>query len=347
MTRPTIYDVAQEAGVSIATVSRVLNNRGKSTKATQALVYGAMERLNYHPSTIASALAGKGTYTLGLLVPDIANPFFAELARTMEDRGNELGYSIMICNTDNDEEKIEAYLSLLLQKRIDGLIIATGVKRRETLQHIRDAGVPGVLIARQEPSLEMHTVAVDDVEGGALAAAHLTELGHSRVAILAEGRTVKSTRERVNGFKQRLLRHGVEFQEAWLKVCDHTIDDGARKAAELLATEDRPTAIFACNDLLAVGAIQAAKQLGLRVPEDLSVIGFDNTILALVSGPTLTTVAQPLESLGKAAINLIVQELEGEQEPIQRVIMSPRLVVRESTAPPPAPGAGGASVPTV
>lgn len=335
--KATIYDVAREAGVSIATVSQVINGKGKISEERRNEIIQIMERLQYQPSVIAAALTGKKTYTLGLLVPDISNPFFAEIARAVEDQGHQLGYSVVICSTDNKDERVERYLSLLQQKSVDGMIIGTGVDNKEILTPLLERSTPIALIAREMPLLDLNTVVVDDVVGGALAARHLLELGHTRAAVLAEQAKVSSSRERVRGFGQALEEAGCLLPEEAVRYCDYVVEDGKRKALELLGRPDRPTALFCCNDLLAIGALQAAKELGLRVPADLSVIGFDNTILASVTDPPLTTVAQPIESMGKKAVDLLIQELKKEEGYKQRVVLRPELVVRQSTA---APGAG-------
>jgi LacI family transcriptional regulator len=292
-----------------------------------------MERFDFQPSVIASALTGKKTFTLGLLVPDVSNPFFAEIARAIEDQGHQLGYSVVMCNTDNKDEKIERYISLLLQKSVDGIIIATGIEKKEILEQLLEKGLPIVLIAREMPLVAVETVVVDDYAGGCLAANHLIQLGHKEIAILAENQKVSSSRERMRGFRQTIAKAGLTFNEKWLKICDYKVEDGKRNALELLLKEEsRPSAIFSCNDLLAVGALQAAKELQINVPSELSIISFDNTILASVTNPTLTTIAQPMEQMGKLAVDLIVEQVKGDKKAKHRTIFRPELLIRESTA---------------
>jgi DNA-binding LacI/PurR family transcriptional regulator len=331
--KATIYDIAKEAGVSIATVSKVINGKGRISSETRSAIFAIMDRFDFQPSVIASALTGKKTFTLGLLVPDVSNPFFAEIARAIEDQGNQLGYSVVMCNTDNKDEKIERYISLLLQKSVDGIIIATGIEKKEILEQLLAKGLPIVLIAREMPSIAVETVVVDDYAGGCLAASHLLELGHKEIAILAESQKVNSSRERMRGFRQTMAEAGLTFNEKWLKICDYKVEDGKKNALELLQKEDsRPSAIFSCNDLLAVGALQAAKELQINVPSELSIISFDNTILASVTNPTLTTIAQPMEQMGKLAVDLIVGHIKGENKANQRTVFRPELLIRESTA---------------
>lgn len=334
--KATIYDVAREAGVSIAAVSQVMNGKGKISEERRGEIIKIMERLNYQPSVIASALTGKKTYTLGLLVPDISNPFFAEIARAVEDQGHHMGYSLVICSSDNKDERVERYLNLLQQKSVDAMIIGTGMDNKDMLTPLMERAIPIAMIAREMPDIDVHTVVVDDFVGGALSATHLLDLGHRRMAILAEHSKVSSSRERVRGFKSKLEEAGVHLPENSVRNCHYVVADGKREALELLdqSNPDRPTALFCCNDLLAIGALQAAKQLGLRVPEDLSVIGFDNTILASVTDPPLTTVAQPIEPMGKMVVDLLIQELKKESKAKQRVVMRPELIVRQSTAAP-------------
>jgi DNA-binding LacI/PurR family transcriptional regulator len=330
--KATIYDIAKEAGVSIATVSKVINGKGRISADTRNAVFAIMERFDFQPSVIASALTGKKTFTLGLLVPDVSNPFFAEIARAIEDQGHHLGYSVVMCNTDNKDEKIERYIALLLQKSVDGIIIATGIEKKEILEQLLTKGLPIVLIAREMPLVSVETVVVDDYAGGCLAASHLLDLGHKEIAILTESQKVSSSRERMRGFRQTIEDAGVTFNEKWLKICDYKVEDGRINTLELLKEESRPTAIFSCNDLLAVGALQAAKELQIGVPSELSIISFDNTILASVTNPTLTTIAQPMEQMGKLAVDLIVEHVKDDKKAKQRIVFRPELLIRESTA---------------
>jgi DNA-binding LacI/PurR family transcriptional regulator len=329
--KATIYDIAKEAGVSIATVSKVINGKGRISAETRSAVFAIMERLDFQPSVIASALTGKKTFTLGLLVPDISNPFFAEIARAIEDQGHQLGYSVVMCNTDNKDVKVERYISLLLQKSVDGIIIATGIEKKEILEQLIARGLPIVLIARELPMIAVDTVVVDDYVGGCMAANHLIQLGHTEVAILSESHKVSSSRERVRGFRQTMSDAGHDFNEQWLKVCDYRVEDGKNKTLELLQESSLPSAIFACNDMLAVGALQAAKEMKIRVPKELSIISFDNTILSSVTNPPLTTIAQPMEQLGKLAVDLIVKNIKEDKQMKQRIVLRPEIIVREST----------------
>lgn len=328
----TIYDIAKAAGVSAATVSKVINQTGRISEATQFKIRKIMNELNYQPSLVASALTKKRTYSIGLLIPDLANPFFAEIAKSVEKHAQEFGFSLIICNTDNDIKKEERYIGLLKQKSVDGIILGTGVRNDVTLKMLIQQKLPIALIARDLPSLPVDAVMVDDFLGGYLATSHLIQLGHRHIAVLSEELTVVSSRERIRGYMQALEEAEICFQEELMVVSPSQIDDSKKTAGLLLDSDFPPTAIFACNDVLAIGTIQAARQRGIRVPLDLSVVGFDNTILATIIDPPLTTVAQPIQELGKQVIDLIISEINDQKQTKQRVVLTPEIVIRQSTA---------------
>ncbi|WP_224722392.1 LacI family DNA-binding transcriptional regulator [Paenibacillus vietnamensis] len=327
----TIYDVAKEAGVSIATVSNVINGKGKVSKKKREEIFRVMERLQYRPSVIASALMGKKTFTIGLLIPDVSNPFFSEIARSVEDLAHSEGYSVIVCSTDNKDDRIEKYIRLLEQKSVDGILIGTGVENADVLRHLAEKSLSIVMIAREAATMPVHSVLTDDFKGGALAAEHLIDRGHRRIAVLSENLKVSSSFERVRGFRFTLFEAGITLDESHIVSCDSSIRDGKRAAAALIHGDNRPSAIFCCNDLLAVGALQAAKDARVKVPEQLSIIGFDGTILSTVTNPELTTIAQPINQMVKLAFDLLIHKVENADEIKQRIVMQPELIIREST----------------
>ncbi|NOU92222.1 substrate-binding domain-containing protein [Paenibacillus sp. LMG 31456] len=328
----TIYDIADAAGVSIATVSKVINGTGRISDKTRKHVVAVMDRLQYKPSMVASALTGKSTYTIGLTIPDLANPYFAEIARAVEDRGHEHGFNLFICSTDNDPEKEDRYFSLLTQKRVDGIIVATRTSKELFLKQLVQKKVPIVLIAGEMPALALDTVMVDDYLGGYQAGSHLVDLGHRRIAILAEDLNHISNQERIRGCVQAMRDEGAAINDNLIQVGGFTLDSGRAAATALLNGSEPPTALFACNDLLAIASIQAAREQGLKVPDQLSVVGFDNTILATMIDPPLTTVAQPIQEIGRQAVDLLIQEIRNEKSIKQRAVLLPELIIRQSTA---------------
>lgn len=330
--KPTIYDIARLSQVSIATVSKVLNGTGRISEETRQRVMQAVEALGYERSTIATALAGKNTYTIGFLVPDVSNPFFSEILRGAEDAAFARGYSVLVCNTDHDPERERVYLRTLRQKQMDGLVIATGSTAAETVAELVAEGVRVVLLSREIEGVSVGAVTIDNVLGGELAARHLVELGHRRVGVIPEPLHLASSRDRLHGFERALRAAGAECSVA--PAGGFGISAGARMAKQVLA-DPSITALFALNDQLAVGALEALRKLGKHVPGDVSVIGFDDTILAKIVHPALTTVAQPMQELGQRTLELLIYAIESGTQPAEKIVISPTLVVRGSTAPPP------------
>jgi LacI family transcriptional regulator len=325
----TIYNIAKEAGVSIATVSKVINNTGRISEKTRKKVQEVIKELDYHPNVMATALMGKKTKTIGLLIPDLANPFFSELARNIEDSAHELGYNIIICSTDYSPEKESKYITLLKQKQVDGFILASGFEDLIKVEELIKEEIPVVIVARDFPMFPVNAVAIDDFMGGYEATSFLIKLGHKKIGIIA--RDIWSNRERVRGYKQALEDNNLKAM--FLVYAQETTILWGKKITNVYLKGDQiPTAIFTCNDLLTIGAIQAAKENGLTVPNDLSVVGFDDTMIATVVDPPLTTIAQPIVLMGKEVMSLIVGIIEGEKKDKIRVTLMPNLIERKSTA---------------
>lgn len=326
--KPTIYDVAKQAGVSIATVSKVINNQQVGKKSKEK-VLKAMEALNYKPSILASALTGKRTSTIGFLLPDLANPFVAEMARRVEDRAHERGFNLVICSTDFSPEKEATYVSLLRQKSVDGFIFAGSFNNVEVLRELLEQHVPVVLLSESYPSLSVNSVKVDDFIGGYEVASHLISLGHEKIAVIAED--ANSSQERIRGYKQALQDKGLAINDDMIVVSDSSTEDAERLAGELLDVSYPPTAIFAVNDKLAISVLHAARERKLSIPDDFSVVGYDNTLLSRSTDPPLTTVAQPIQEMCSQAVDFLIEEIEGKSKIKQRIVMSPQLIIRKST----------------
>ncbi|GAA3403751.1 LacI family DNA-binding transcriptional regulator [Paenibacillus hodogayensis] len=329
--KTTIYDIAKAAGVSIATVSKVINGTGRISTETRERVNEIMQEMDYQPSVVASALTGKSTFTIGLLIPDLANPLYAEIARTVEDRGRELGFNLVMCSTDNKPRRENDYITFLRQKRVDGIIISTGISDEEGIGNLVRQKIPVAVVTREMASLEADSVKVDDFLGGYLAASHLTGLGHRHIAVLTEDLSLATSRERVRGYRYALNEAGIDADKQFVVESVSSVEAGRKHALEMLRSDRSPTAVFASNDLLAIGVVQAAKELRLSIPWDLSVIGFDNTLLAGIVDPPLTTVAQPIAAMGRQVMDLIIQEVRGEKKTKRRIVLKPELIVRQST----------------
>lgn len=334
--KPTIYDVAREAGVSIATVSKVLNNNGRISDKTRKKVNSIIEKLNYQPSMVASALTSQRTGTIGLMIPDIANPFFAEAARYFEDYAQQSGSDLIICSTDRDDEKAARYISLLQRKRVDGLIIASHTGNPELVHRLLEDKVPTVLFSADIRLLECNSITVDDYKGGYIATEFLLSLGHRRLGIISDN--LPGSRHREQGFLDALKVYGAPFDHPDNMVqTSATLENGRMIARRMLGQEasKRPTAIFACNDLLAIGVLKEAREAGLSVPHDLSVIGFDNTMLADICHPSLSSIAQPLRDMTEQAMQLLNESIDNPDVLKRKISLSPELVIRSSTGPAP------------
>ncbi len=327
--RPTIYDVAERAGVSIATVSKVLNNTGNISDRTKKKVIKVMQELGYHPNSLAAALTGKKTFTIGVLVPDIANPFFAEVSRALENYARETGYAIILCSTDYQLEREQYYLDLLMKKQVDGIIIATEPKDLNAFQTLQSRDIPFLMFSIDHLALSSHVVTTDDIRGGYLAGRYLLDKGHRRLAIIAELNR-PSGRLRLEGFRRALSDHGIELDQRFIIDSISKIEDAKIASQKILHLSERPTAVFATTDLIAVVFMNEARKTNVSVPEDISVIGFDNTIHAEIADPGLTTIAQPIDELARYAIYKLLESIENPQIPSHRIMLTPSLIERES-----------------
>ncbi|MGM0876071.1 MAG: LacI family DNA-binding transcriptional regulator [Bacillota bacterium] len=329
MMKPTIYDIAREAGVSATTVSKVINNKGRISEKTKAKIMKIMEDLHYQPNVLASAMKGKNTFTIGIIIPDMNNPIYSEYLKLFEAYGRELGFSILICSTNNDPEKEEKQVTLFRQKQVDGFIIASKFKNIEVLKELINENIPLVLFALERPELSIDCVTIDDYLGGYKVTEYLLSLGHRQIGVITEDAICSI--ERVRGYKHALSNVGVEYNENLIYLSNTTIEGAIEQAGKLLDRQNRPTAIFGCNDVLAVGSIMAAKQRGIKIPNELSVIGFDNTFMCKIVEPQLSSVAAPLVEMGRQAMDLLIQKIEKANKVKQRIKMLPDLVIRETT----------------
>ena len=328
--QPTIYDVAKQAGVSIATVSKVVNNKGRIGEQTKKKVISIMKELNYQPNAFAAALTGKSTQTIGVIIPDLANPYFAELAKCLEDEAHKMGFSLMICSTDNNSEKEETYINLFIRKKVDGCILASTLSNPQLVTELAIQYMPVVLAGQAILEKDLPAVSVHDQQGGYIATTHLTALGHQRIAIIMEPKAFSSL-ERLKGYKKALKEAGLIYDENLVLKADATLTGGADAFRLFVDMEQPPTAIFACNDVLAIGVCQEAHRASIHIPDELSIIGFDNTILASVTSPPLTTVAQPLREMSRQMITTLLTS-SNEKRGNQQFVFEPQLVNRQSTA---------------
>jgi DNA-binding LacI/PurR family transcriptional regulator len=330
--KPTIYDIAREAGVSATTVSKVINNKGRISEKTRKKILSIIEELHYQPNVLASAMKGKSTYTIALLIPDMANPVYSEYLKHIEEYGQEHGFSVVMCSTGSNPEKEAKHIALLRQKHVDGFIIASVFKNEAVLKQLMEEEIPLVFFSLQRPELPVASVVGDDYLGGYIATEHLLSLGHRRIGIIAEAATISGT-ERTRGYEKALVNAEIEVDESLIiSINEPTIEGAKKHAKKLLDSEQRPTAIFGCNDVLAIGTMLAAKELGITLPDELSVMGFDNTVMCDIVEPQLTSVAPPVQEMGRQAMELLIQQIEQKDNMKQRISLLPELVIRRSTS---------------
>lgn len=327
---PTIREVAQHARVSSATVSHVINHTRFVEPDTQARVRQSIETLGYRPNLLARSLRRRETRTIGLLVPDNANPFFAEFARVVEDAGFAQGYSVILCNSDRSETKEQAYIDLLLAKQVDGIIVISSTDRVDLLEHVLELGVPMVVVDGDTAELPASRVQVANEHGGYLAGRYLAERGHRRVGCIGGPSHANPSWLRVVGFLRAMGEVGVVLPPEAIVHGDFRYAGGETGMRTLLDRQLGLSAVFAANDLMAIGAMLALRRADLAIPGDVSVIGFDNIMQASTMIPALTTVEQPVNELGQAAVGLLFDQILKRATEPASIEVATRLIERES-----------------
>jgi LacI family transcriptional regulator len=327
----TIRDVAKKAGVSVATVSHVINGTRKVAPETEARVRRAMEELGYQPNAIAQSLRKRTTYAIGILVSDITNPFFATIVRGAEDAALEAGYSVIVCNSDEDPQKEDVYIRALWRRRIDGMLIApTRDGTSPAIQELVQRKLPFVFVDRKAKGIEADAVLSDNIGGAYLATKHLIERGHKRIGIVLGIPGATTTEERLLGYRQALEETGLPFTEDLVVWGGYRMEGGRKACAKLLSLSDPPTAIFSTNNLMTVGVLQELSHRGIKIPEEVAVVGFDDLEWAEIVHPPLTVVAQRPYEIGYQAFKILLERLnrlEGKQE----VRVSVELKIRGSS----------------
>lgn len=326
----TVKDVARRARVSTATVSRVINETRYVSEELRARVYQAMEELDYRPNVIARSLRRKATQNIGMIVPDIAYPFLAEVAKGVEDVGFKLGYNTILCESNGNLEREAACIDLLRAKQVDGIVFVAAGESSSHVQTLIRQGMPVVVCDRDLPGVAVDTVIADNAGSGYQATEHLIRLGHRRIGCIAGPQGLCISNERVDGYQRALQEHSVPVHEDLIIHGDFRCRGGYEAMRELLALAEPPTAVFACNDLMAMGAICAASKRRLRIPQDIAIVGCDDISLASFTNPSLTTIAQPKHEMGAVAVEMLVRRIEDKDKPPTKRVLPTELVVRDS-----------------
>jgi LacI family transcriptional regulator len=332
--RASIRDVAARAGVSVTTVSHTLNATRFVSDAARAKVLEAAHALGYVPSEIARGLKHNTTRTLGMLVPNNSNPYFAEIIRGVEHHCYGAGYSLLLCNSNDDAQRQTDHLRVLAERRVDGIVLVASGDDADIVACCKDLRLPLVLVDREIDAIAADLIEVDHAAGGELATAHLLAQGHARVACIVGPADLRPSQQREAGWRRALAAAGVTPRADELARGDFGPQGGATAMRQLLASAQPPGAVFVCNDMMAIGALHAAHEAGVDVPRQLSVVGFDDIELAAYTSPPLTTVAQPKEAIGTGAAGLLLERLRDGRTTPRREILQPQLHLRASTAAP-------------
>jgi len=326
----SIYDVARESGVSVFTVSAVVNNKSHVGKGLRERVEAAIRKLNYRPNLIARSLANQRTHTIGMIVPDIGNPFFPLVVRGAEDAAQKHGYNLLLCNSDDSLDKEEKAIELLLSKRVDGILLtkAAGDFRPPLRQMIKEVDIPFVLVMRTYPKLTKDAVITDDYHGAYEAVSHLARAGRKRIGLISGPLRVSNAKERWQGFHDALKAEGLPYEEDLVIEGDYRLESGFRAGHSLLSR--RPDGIYVANHLMTIGLLQAAEEMGLRCPEDFGLVSFDDYPWLGIFRPRLTTVELPKHQLGTEAAELLIQRITGDGSKAVLRKLQPELRIRES-----------------
>ena len=329
----TLKELGARARVHPSTVSRVANHdpRLRIAPITRQRIEALLRETEYRPNGVARGLKLRQTLVLAVVIPDITNPFFAALFRGVEDGASPRGYNVLLCNTDGSPQRQRSHLQSLHARRVDGVILASSFLKDPTVRWLRHQGIPYVLVNRFSDEDHDPFVGSDDLVGGRIATSHLAELGHRRIGHLAGKPTVSTGVMRRRGYLAALAERGLTADPRLVIESGYTEEGGTQAAERLLALDDRPTAIFAVTDMTAVGAFGAARRMGLRVPEDIAIVGYNDIPLASRMMPGLTTVRVPIHEFGSAAARVLLDQIDSGQPTRRRVIFNPELIVRGST----------------
>lgn len=326
-------DVAREAGVSLMTVSRVINEKEDVSVETRQRVLKIISDLDYRPSAIARSLATQETRTIGLVVPDVTNPFFADVTRGVEHLAYAQGYHVFLCNSEEDPQRELALILSLEEKRVDGLILCSSRIEDRVLVDLL-ARLPAVVLINRNLNLDnedpFQSVMLDDTQGGKLATQHLIQTGHQRIGFLAGPAASFSGQGRKQGYQAAMQAAGLTIDPEWVVLCQPSVEGGVQASRELLCRHPELTALFCYNDLVAVGALHACAELALAVPGDIAIVGHDDIPLAGLVSPSLTTCRVPRHELGSLAVKALIERLKDCPTGCQRIILEPELVLRQS-----------------
>lgn len=337
MKQVTIYDIASEAKVSVSTVSRVLNNTAPVKESTRMKIMELIQKYQFQPNALARSLSKKETGTIGVIVPDITNPFFPEVISGIDQVARALGYTFFLCDSLGDYERESQYLHSLREKQVDGIIFLGGRINltkcsKELIEEVVEtaARIPLVLVNGNLSGSKLHRVITDEIKGAEMATQYLIDSGHREIAFLAGNHNMSTTEHKVKAFKRVMDLNGLTVRKEDVMYGDFSMVSGERSMEQILNLTDRPTAVICINDLTAVGAMKAAMRFGVSVPEDMSIVGYDDIPLATAIYPELTTVNQQMHNLGGTSVN-VLHKIIMKEKVKKLTVIEPELVIRQST----------------
>ena len=334
---PTIVDIAKRTGFSISTVSRVLHGgdqRYKISDETSVLIRQAAVSLGYTPNKVARGLRLQRTHQIGVIVADVSNPFFSQVVKAVSQEARKAGYSILVCDANESTQLETESLKVLMENRVDGLLVAGVGQNSASLQRIRAQGLPLVVLDRLFDDLSVDAVASDSFRGAYAVISYLIREGHRKIAIIQGLRGTFVNEERLRGYRQALEDAGINVEPCYAVGHDFGTVNGYLETKALLHIADPPTAIFTVNDTIALGALEALRQERWKVPEDMSLVTFDDPTFAASVSPPLTAVAQPVDKMGEIGLKLLLRRMRERTTEPRRILLEPRLIIRESVSRP-------------
>jgi len=333
--KTTIHDIAKKLNITASTVSRALNDNPRISEATKKAVQKTAQKLNYHPNQIAAALRNGRSNIIGVIVPTVDRSFFSSVVRGIEEIANQAKYNVMICQSYDDYEKEVATVEALLRSRVDG-IIASFAKQTKDFDHFLKAkarGIPVILFDRSNDELEVSHVVVDDYLGAYKATEHLIQQGCTRIAHFAGAQRISIYRDRLRGYKDALISHGLPFNQSLVMESNLQLDDGRNSMAQLLKNKEIPDGVFSASAFGILGALQVLKERNIRVPQDVALVGFSNEPYTSFTEPSITTVEQHSLRMGNSAAEIFLEEVLDEDKKFipQKIVLKPELIVRQSS----------------
>jgi len=328
--RATIRDVAKKSNVSLMTVSRVVNKKGNVSKATAAKVLKAIRELNYKPNITARSLAAKKSDFIAIIVPDISNPFFSEMMKGAEDFARENGYNIFLGDTEGKVELEKEYIDAAINRMADGIVLVAPRLENNLICEIND-NIPLVIVDRSINKNDIPQIYIDNLRGAMSAVEHLINLNHKNIAFLSGPKDVQDSLQREKGYIMALKKHNIPVNPKLMLISDFSFEGGRDAFEKFFSNYPKPTAIFASNDIMAFGLIQRAHEMNVKVPKDVSIVGFDDILLSSLINPPLTTVRHPMLKMGIKAVELLVNKLNNKLDTKISFLLENTLIVRKST----------------